>query len=98
MTDERTRLIKIKAEPKEVYDILKGKSDFGDGVFSKFQMAGDSGFGLIVNEKYGGWRVNSDVAVIILIMGEKDSSEIFITTAGELMVLPVLTWEFIKNS
>lgn len=82
MTNERTSLVKLKVELKDVYETLKEKSDFGDIVFSKFQRVGDAGFGLLVSEKYDFWRVNSDVAVVILIVGDKDSSEIFVTTAG----------------
>jgi len=73
------RIIFNKAEPKEVYEKLS--KEFGEVVYSNFQKVNNFCFGLLVSEKFSG-RTWSDVAVIILISGMEDTTEIDITSAG----------------
>jgi hypothetical protein len=71
--------VKLKdAKPEEVFARLNGI--FGN-VFSESYKSGDHFFGVIVGEKYF-FRVNSDIAIIIVVSGQGDSTDVAITSAG----------------
>lgn len=81
LTESRKRVYRIildKAEPRKVYEKLS--KEFGN-VYSKFQNVNDFSFGILVSEKLSG-RTWSDAAVVIIISGRKDATEIDITSAG----------------
>lgn len=79
MEEERVHTVKLKdAKPAEVFARLGGI--FGN-VFSKTYKSGDQFFGVIVGEKYF-LRTDSDTAIIIVVTGHEDTTDLDITAAG----------------
>jgi len=89
LAEERVRTIKLKdAKPDQVFARLAGI--FGN-VFAKSYKSGDYFFGVVVGEKYF-LRIDSDVAIIAVVTGQEDSTNVDITAAGGKQGL-ILHWD-----
>jgi hypothetical protein len=89
LAEERVCTIKLKdAKPDQVFARLAGI--FGN-VFVKSYKLGDHFFGIVVGEKYF-LRIDSDVAIIAVVTGQEDSTNVDITAAGGKQGL-ILHWD-----
>lgn len=89
MEEEGVHTIRLEdAPPAQVFARLAGI--FGN-VFSKTYKSGDHFFGVIVGEKYF-VRTNSDTAIIVVVTGNGDTTDLDIMAAGGKQGL-VIHWD-----